>query len=132
MSSCHAEILAGCHDKDRRQFDLASTSPDSQVAPLPNLSTSHLFRSQNDPLILLALDDLERVKEVFLTVLDGCRILLVPGEVRVDELDQPVQIFRGDLESSQLMPSTTYECLWEGSVQAYRLIMLVKVVDISV
>lgn len=34
---------------------------------------------------------------MLLAVLDRRRILLIAGEVRVDELDQPVQIFRGDL-----------------------------------
>lgn len=61
------------------------------------LLTIRSFWSQDDALILLALDDLKRVKEMLLAVLDRRRILLVAGEVRMDELDQPVQIFRGDL-----------------------------------
>lgn len=65
--------------------------------PILQLLTVHLFWSQNDSFILLALDDFERVEEMLLAVLDGRGILLIAGEVRVNELDQPVQIFCGDL-----------------------------------
>lgn len=69
----------------------------SQAVPILQILTVHLFWSQNNPLILLALDDFERVEEMLLAVLDRRGILLIAGEVRVNELDQPVQIFRGDL-----------------------------------
>lgn len=59
----------------------------SQAAPILHLLPIHLLWSQNDPLILLALDDFERVEEMFLAVLDRRGILLIAGEVRVDELD---------------------------------------------
>lgn len=65
--------------------------------PILQLLTIHLFWSQNDSLILFALDDFERVEEMLLAVLDRRGILLIAGEVRVNELNQPVQIFRGDL-----------------------------------
>lgn len=69
----------------------------SSAALILRILSINLLWSQNNPLVLLALDDFERVEEMFLAVFDRCGILLIAGEVRVDELDQPVQILRGDL-----------------------------------
>lgn len=82
-----------------KDIGILSLSPSfsSQAVPILQLLTIHSFWSQNDPLILLALDDFERVEEMLLAILDGRGILLIAGEVRVNELNQPVQIFRGDL-----------------------------------
>jgi len=38
----------------------------------PITLTTQLFWCQNDTLVLLALDDLERVEEMLLAVLNGC------------------------------------------------------------
>lgn len=82
-----------------KDIEILSLSPSFSLQAVPKLQLLmvHLFWSQNDPLILLALDDFERVEEMLLAVFDGRGILLIAREVRVNELDQPVQIFRGDL-----------------------------------
>ena len=55
------------------------------------------LRRQHNPLVLLAPDHVERLHEVLPAGLDRRRVLLVAGQVGVDELDEPVEVLGCDL-----------------------------------
>lgn len=54
--------------------------------------SNDLLWRQHDAFILFALDDLERVVEMLLAILDRRRVLLIPGKVGVDQFDEPVEV----------------------------------------
>lgn len=62
-----------------------------------NPSASLLFWGKHDTFILFALDDLEGMVKVFLARLNGGGVLLVSGQVGVDELYQAVEVLGRDL-----------------------------------
>lgn len=67
-------------------------------SPSPRSSiSSRSLRSQHYPFVLLTLDYLERVVEMPFAVFDARGFLLVAREIGVDELDEPVKVFRRDL-----------------------------------
>lgn len=57
----------------------------------------HSLWRQNNPLVLLALDHLERLQKVLPARLHRRRVLLVRRQVGVDEFDQAVEVFGCDL-----------------------------------
>ncbi len=61
-----------------------------------------LLRRKHDTFVLLAADHLECVQEVLLAVLDRCRVLLVAGEIGVDQLNETVNILGGHLWLSKM------------------------------
>jgi hypothetical protein len=59
--------------------------------------TFSLLRLENNPLVPPSGNVLQRMLEMLLAVFDDCRVLLIRGQVRMDELNEAIEIFRCDL-----------------------------------
>jgi hypothetical protein len=97
------------------------------------LSGTLLSRLRNHTLILPRFDILQRPQEVFLRILQTRRVRLPASlQIRMDELDQAVEVFRRDLNSQRSACNTTQSCQGSGSCRAYRLVLLIEVIDITI
>ena len=105
-------------------------------SPIISFFLKPLLRVQHDSLILLALNYLKSLQEMLLARLDRSRVLLVAGQVGVNELDQAVEILGRDLFEETVLATGKGVGPNEGAGQdasfTYRFVLLVKVVDISV
>lgn len=87
-------------------------------------------RMQHHALKLPAADVLQRLVKVLLARLDGARLLLVPRQVRVYQLNQPIEVLCRHLRRPP--PSAKKGPPGNSSARAHRFVLLVKVVDVSV
>jgi hypothetical protein len=79
-------------------------------APLPviTIGSNPSFRVENDALVFLALDHLERLQKVLPAGINGGRVLLIPGQVGVYEFDEAVEVFGRDLRSKTVSKNKSW------------------------
>ncbi len=96
------------------------------------------FGGKHDSLVFLALDHLQSVQEMLLARFNRGRILRISRQVRVDQLDQTIEVLRGDLLTVKLVAHSASDASEEPNsaidchAGTYRFILLVEIVHVTI
>lgn len=89
----------------------------------------HLVGIQDDALILSVPYIVQSLVEVFSAALNRSRVLLITRQVRVNELNQTINVFGGHL---QHVSHKSFQIFSLSPTPTYRFVLLVKVVHVAI